>query len=268
MGELTVASSLVGEVLVSEELIDVLGDEAIDIAVGQLRLSGGKCWSCGLKIHHVEDVSLVVNETAVGGHVGFIHLRCGPPQIHNSRRNRRAAHAFDRYMRDRSSDAQAFTVVRNYPHPHGVLVISLQAPITTKAENGDVVNPWFNMALEAGMIPLAPDVFDADPEPAEGWSLQVVGDDVVCDSPIGRLYVGGANARACWLEAVAGEGLCLAVAVGLGVSSHDLGAGCAPALNLLASKGLVAGATVRIIGSLGINTALAKAYGEELLSAR
>ena len=160
MAELTVMSPQVGGVLVSEELVEFLGDGTIDAAVGHLRLGGGHCWSCNAKIHHTEDVSLVVHKTAAGGRVGFLHFRCGPPQLLDVSRNRRAAIAMGRYLRERSTDAQAFVVVRSYPSPHGVLVVSLDASLSARAENGDLMTPWLDNALRAGFVLLAPDVFD------------------------------------------------------------------------------------------------------------
>jgi hypothetical protein len=78
MPDLRVISPHVGDVLVSQELVELLGEDTIHSAVSQLRVGGGHCPACKSRLHHVEDVSLVVHETAAGGSVGFIHMRCGP----------------------------------------------------------------------------------------------------------------------------------------------------------------------------------------------
>ena len=252
-------SSQIGEVLVSEELVEFLGTDTIDAAVGQLRLSGGNCWSCEGTIHHVDDVSLILHKTPVGGKIGFLHLRCGPPQILDSGRNRRAAIAFESYFRDRSTDAQAFAVVRNYPYPHALLVVSQEASFSAREENGDVTSPWLNLCIEAGLITLCPDVFDASPALVDGWSLRIEGDKVVCGSPRGPLYEGSLETPADWLEALAQERRCIIFVTGLGVNSDTVGDGFEPALNLLASRGLVAGGAVKVDGLLGLHAAMGMA---------
>ena len=107
MAELAAISRQNGEVLLAEELVEFLSNDAIDAAIEQLRFSGGHCWSSHGKIHHSGDVSLIVHKTPAGGKVGALHFRCGPPQIIDSGRNRRATIAFDRYIQDRSHGATA-----------------------------------------------------------------------------------------------------------------------------------------------------------------
>lgn len=256
MPELTVMSDHVGDVYVSEELLDLLGAGAIDSAIAHLRLGGGHCWACNEKIHHTDDVSLVVHKTPAGGRVGFIHFRCGPPQLRNERRNRRAAIAMERYIRERSTDAQAFVVFRNYASPQGVLVVSLETPVAQRTHNDEPVSPWLDLSFQDGFIPLAPEVLDAEPEAVEGCNLRIEGANVVCQSPRGRLFEGKIETPEPWLNAISSERRCLVLVAGLGVDTNVLGPGAGPALDLLASQGLVAGGTVKVDDVLGIHTAL------------
>lgn len=77
-----------GTVAVSEELVELLEAEAIDDLVAHLRLSGGKCWDCGEPIRAIDAVSLIAHLTPVGTWTGFLHFRCGQPQILDARRDR------------------------------------------------------------------------------------------------------------------------------------------------------------------------------------
>ena len=256
MPDLTVMSAHVGDVVASEEVVELLGVAMVDTAVGHLRLGGGRCWACHGKIHHTDDVSLVVHETAAGGKVGFVHFRCGPPQLIDNRRNRRAAIAMDRYLKERSTDAQAFVVARNYPSPHGMLVVSPEVGPSVIAENGELLNPWLDLSLTAGFAPLAPDVLDAAPDTVEGWNLRMEGSSVVCEAPGGRLFDGRLETPEPWLDAVISERRCVVLVAGISVDSNVLGRGFELGLNLLASKGLVAGGTVEVKSLLGLHTAL------------
>ncbi len=125
-----------------------------------------------------------------GGTVGFIHRRCGPPQIIDRRRNRPAAIAQHHYLAECVTDAQAFAATRNYPSPHVMLVVSPSSPMAVTTDNGEAIKPWLDVALEAGFVPVAPAVVDAAPEVLRGWSLRIDGDDtVVCDSPKGPVVL-------------------------------------------------------------------------------
>ena len=189
MSDLIVMSSQVGNVLVDDELVEFLGAGAIDAAIGHLRLGGGWCLACGATIHHVEDVSLIVHATSVGAKVAFVHMRCGPPQLLDARRNRRAAIAMDTYFKDRCGDAQAFVAYRSDPAPRGMLVVTQQATVKSWVDNGELVSPWLDLCLTAGLVPIAPDVLDAVPELVDGWALRVDGHgDLVCSTPLGDLY--------------------------------------------------------------------------------
>jgi len=97
-------------------------------------LSGGKCWDCGEPIRAIDAVSLIAHLAPVGTWTGFLHFRCGPPQILDARRDRRAALRMADYLAEVSSDVQGFVVVRNYPAPHGVLVVSPETPIGARTE--------------------------------------------------------------------------------------------------------------------------------------
>jgi hypothetical protein len=51
----------VGDVLVNDELVEVLGQDTIDAAIGQSRLGDGYCPAWEAQMYHVEEVSLVVH---------------------------------------------------------------------------------------------------------------------------------------------------------------------------------------------------------------
>lgn len=183
-------------------------------------------------------------------------MRCGPPQIIDDRRNRRAAIAMARDMKERSTDAQAFVVVRGFPAPYGLLVVSPDASFSARAENGELLSPWLDLSLRDGFAPLAPDVFDATPDEVEGWTLRVEGGNVVCGSSDGALFDGSLEMPQAWLNAIASERRCVVIVASIAVDSNVLGRGFEPALNLLASRGLVAGETVEVDGVLGLNAAM------------
>lgn len=230
----------------NEDLVDLLGKEVIDAAYAQLRLGGGTCWGCSSKIRGTDDVSLIAHTAPTGGRIGFIHVSCGPPQIIDSHRNRQAAIQMNRYIENRFLDVQAFVMGREYPSPHGLLVVSPESGFTYKTENGETINPWLTTWLEAGFALLAPDVLDATPAIVEGWSLRVEGGKITCGSSEGALFEGEIDTPRPWLEIIASERQCVVLVVGIGVDSTELGPGTGSALNLLASKGAVAGGTVEV----------------------
>ncbi len=275
MGKLSVVSNTHGEVVASEELLELLGEETIDALVGQLRLGGGSCAQCRATIHNVEDVSVVATLTAAGARASFVHLRCAPPQIIDNRRNRRAALAHDQYMKERVSDAQAFAGCRDHRAPHAFVVVSFEVALSERTESGDLVNPWIGLMLENGFeLLMEPDLLDAAPDRVEGWGLRVEGDTVTCDSPMGALYTGGLSMPAPWLEAITTEQECLVLVAGLNIDSDVVGPGCEAALNALAARGLIAGGTVKVSGSLGaygaqgLGVALADAARVESITGR
>lgn len=267
MSELDIISSTFGEVLVSEELIELLGGEAIDAVIRQLRLGGGRCWICRTTIHPVDDVSLVAHLTAAGRRAGFVHLRCAPPQVIDRRRNRRAALSLERHMKERMTDAQAFAGCRDYPAPHAFLVVSSEVCLAVRTESGDLLNPWLDLLLENGLeLMMGPDLLGATPARADGCSLRVEGDLVTCDAPNGAIYTGPLEMPLSWLDALISERLCVVLAVGMNVDSDVVGSGCEAALNMLSARGLVAGGTVKVSGSIGLYTAHGAALaGAELL---
>lgn len=251
MPELTVMSGHVGGVYVSEELVEFLGAGSIDDAITHLRLGGGSCWACEARIHHTDDVSLAAHKTPAGARVGFIHFRCGPPQLRNDRRNRRAAIAMDHFIKERFSDVQAFVAFRNHASPQGVLVVSPGTPLAARADNDEAVSLWLDLSLGTGLIPIAPKVLDTEPGLVEGWSLRIEGPNIVCQSPRGRFFEGKLETPEPWLNAISSERRCLVLAAGLGVNINTLRRGAEVALDLLASQGLVAGGAVRVDGLLG-----------------
>jgi hypothetical protein len=256
LAQLIVSSGQLGKVAVTEELLDAVGPDGIQAAIRQLRFNGGTCLICDAPIHAVEDVSLATSDTPVGTRLTFLHLRCGPPQRLDLSRNRRAAIAMDRDLHSRSMDLQAFTVLREYPAPLCMLVISPEIGITTHADNGDQVTWWTFVSSELGLVPVGPNVLDATPPALEGWVLHVTGRTLVVESPSGSFFEGNPELPQEWLEALAVERRCVLLSAGLGVNSSELQPRTGRALDHLASQGLLAGATVRVDGILGLNTAL------------
>ncbi len=248
MEELAVASEHVGGVYVIDRHVELLGADAIDRVVLHLRLNGGQCWLCGGRLHRIDDVSLVVDETALTGILGFIHYRCGPPQISDRRRNRRAAIERDAFREDGSTDAQAFASLRNYPAPHAALVVSQQMVPFAMVDNGDTISSWFDSVLAAGLDLIAPDWMDAVPAQLDEWTLQIEGDRVVCGLKDHPLYVGQVDMPEPWLDALAAERQCVVFVAGVGVDSSRLAEESWDGLNLLAEQGLLAGATVSVTG--------------------
>lgn len=223
MQRLLVETSKVGFVAVSEEVEELLEANEINSAIEHLRMGGENCWVCPGSIRPSDDVSLIVQLAPTGCRLSFTHFKCAPPQIVDDRRNRRVALAFDRYLGERSADAQAFALWRNFPSPHAVLVVSQETPMRTRADNGDSVQPWLNRTLEEGFSLIPPDVLDADPEELPGWSLRVEGRNVICGSIDGALYEGRLDMPSAWLEALAYDRRCLVLASAIGISSDELG---------------------------------------------
>jgi len=119
-----------------------------------------------------------------------------------------------------------------------------------------MTNLWLTTWLKVGFTLLAPDVFDATPEILKGWTLRVEGTTVICGTSDVTLFEGKLPTPRPWLESIVSERQCLVVVVGIGVDSNEIGNGASVALNMLASKGFVGGATVGVTGTLGLNTAL------------
>ena len=256
MSELVVRSRKVGEVFVDGGHLDQLGNDLIGAAIDHLRLGGGRCWVCQRTIRPSDDVSLVVDQTSAGARLGFLHYRCGPPQLHDRRRDRRAAIAMARYLKNRAAEVQAFALFRSYPFPRAVLVVSQEAAVPARTENWELTNPWLALNLEMGLTLVAPQVEDASPDEVEGWTLRIEGSKVVCETPRGALYDGPLDLPGPWLSALANERRCLVLVAGQGIDSNVLEGGSVPALNLLAGRGMLAGGTVGVAGVLGIHAAL------------
>jgi hypothetical protein len=229
-----------GKVAVTEELIERLGGDVINAAIAQLRMSDNGCWKCGMPMRAEDDVSLVAQTTSVGGRVGFVHMRCAPPQLIDTRRSRRAALAFDRYFESASSDVPGFMIVRDYPAPHGLLVVSAESGIKARGEDGETLSPWLELLFSKGFVPVVPDVFDAAPEPSDGWVVEVQGETVRCGTQTMALFTGELTIPPQWREAVSREQQCMVLAVAVGVSSSAVGDETGAALNALASRGSVA----------------------------
>jgi hypothetical protein len=96
--------------------------------------------------------------------------------------------------------------------------VSLEAAFSSRAENGDLVSPWLDTCLEAGLSPMAPDVFNVAPELADGWSLRIEGEVVVRNSPLSALYDGRLETPHDWLEVLELERRCLVLVAALGVN--------------------------------------------------
>jgi hypothetical protein len=95
-------------------------------------------------------------------------------------------------------------------------------------------------------MPIGPDVLDAVPDRLAGWRIDVTGDLVVCGDGERPLITADLPILPEWLDALHGEGECLVLAAGLGVSSDEVDGGVDALLNVLADRGLVAGAVVAV----------------------
>lgn len=237
---------VLGRVAISDELTELLGSDDVEAAVLHLRAGGGNCWYCHEVIRSRDDVSLIVHLTSAAGRIGFAHLRCVPPQVIDDRRSRRAAVRMSQHLSEVSSDVQGFVAIRGHPSPHGVLVVSPTVGIAARDEDGDHANPWLDQAFEHGFVPIGPDVLDAGTSPLAGWQIDVTGDHVVCGDGERSLITGDLSIPPEWLDTLQREGECLVLATGLGVSSNETDGGVDALLNLLARRGLVAGAVVAV----------------------
>jgi len=233
-------------VAVSDELTELLGSDDLGAAVLHLRSGGGNCWDCHGVIRSRDDVSLLVHLTSAGRRIGFAHLRCVPPQVIDDRRSRRAAVRMSQYLSEVSSDVQGFVAIRRHPSPHGVLVVSPTVGITARDEDGDHANPWLDQAFEHGFVPIGPDVLDAATTPLASWQIDVTGGHVVCGDGERSLVAADLSIPPEWLDTLRRDGECLVLATGLGVSSDETDGGVDALLNLLARRGLVAGAVVAV----------------------
>jgi hypothetical protein len=240
-----------GSVAVNEELIELLEADTIDNFVDHLRMSGGTCWDCRKPIRARDAVSLIVHLTQIGSRVGFLHFRCGPPQILDGRRSRRAALRLEDYLAEISSDVQGFVVVRSFPAPHAMLVVSPETPIAAVLETGDNKSFFLESVLEHGFLPIGPDVLDAAPELLPGWTVDLREGLLVCGADGSRnLISADLEISDAWRDAVRSEGSCLVVVAGIGVSTSEIGPGFAAALNDLAERGLVVAGIVAVGSSI------------------
>lgn len=167
-----------------------------------------------------------------------------PPQVLDDRRSRRAAIHMEQHLLERSTDVQGFVVVRRWPDPHGVLVVSLETPLRGREGDGDSVSPWLDLRFEQGFAPVAPDVMDVRPALLPDLHVDVVGELLTCGTGDRLLISAELEVPAEWRGAVRKEGQCVVVAVGLGISSNELGLDFDGALNTYARGGLVACAAV------------------------
>lgn len=117
-----VKSKPLGGIYVSDDVDDLIDADDIKDAVNHLRMGGGDCWECRQATHVGDEVSLIAHLTPTAAMLGFAYYGCAPPQLVDDRRNRRAALAMRRYIDERSSDVQAFAMIRSDPPPHGLLV--------------------------------------------------------------------------------------------------------------------------------------------------
>ncbi len=203
-------------------------------------MGGGICWKCHQAIRQNEGVSLIAHLTSFASRLGFLHSRCGPPQVLDHRRNRLEALRAANHLREVSSDVQAFVAVREYPAPHGMLIISPETPRQLQGESGDLMSVWLNDVFEHGFTLAMPDVLDATPDDIPGWEIRAIDGLLTCASNDETLFEGTPERPNEWNDILHKEGKCLVLVAALGVSTNELGWDTARALNELARQGLVA----------------------------
>lgn len=239
---------------VSTELRSQAGPR-VGEAITVLRTSGVDCWHCGRPVRQSHPANLVMEVTAVGTRLGFVHGSCGPSQVRDSQSNRQAAMRAAEALVDAGTDMNAFLAVRSSPYPQAMVVISSPSPVTyIDPESDESMAELMQHALAMGMQPLAPPVADTALALEPSWivsytpaseSLVVRHDDSAC------LYEGTASPLPIWSKAVAGQNECLLIYSHLGVRSELLQGLTCPTLDVLARRGFVCGVTARA-ESLGL----------------
>ena len=114
---------------VSTELRSQAGPR-VGEAVTVLRTSGADCWNCGRPVRQSHPANLVMEVTAVGTRLGFVHASCGPSQVRDSRSSRKAAIRAAETLKDAGTDMNAFLAFRASPYPQAMVVISSPSPLT------------------------------------------------------------------------------------------------------------------------------------------
>jgi hypothetical protein len=151
----------------------------------------------------------------------------------------------DAQFHEMATEVQGFLVLRNFPNPKGVLVVSANSVMRTRESNDEFSSPWINFLLDQGLSLLGPDVMDAVPDFLTGWHLNVDANGTVdCGRRGLQFYSGELEVPSTWREAVTLEGECLLVVSAFGVNSDELGTVFEGALSAFAGRGLVVGATI------------------------
>jgi hypothetical protein len=234
-----------GAVLVSDEIRGLIGREQIGNAIANLRMGGGDCWVCDKPLKRSESVSFVIDRASTVLRMGFMHLHHGPSQILELRDDRRASVALHRRLVEQQSDATAFVSYREYPKPRASIVVSPQSPMIYANEGGkDAIYPMLELWRDQGLEPVNPPVIDAVPSAVVSATV-TVSDHSGIEVKVGDmvLFVGQLPMPAPWLAAIEEERACGIVVSGLAVVSDELQNHSNDALDALASRSLLIGAT-------------------------
>ena len=247
---------------VSTELRSQAGPR-VGEAITVLRTSGADCWNCGRPVRQSHPANLVMEVTAVGTRLGFVHASCGPSQVRDSRSNRKAAIRAAETLKDAGTDMNAFLAFRTSPYPQAMVVISSPSPLTyVDPESDESMAELMQHTLAMGMRPLAPPVTDTALAVEPSWivSYTPASESLVVRHDSACLYEGAASPLPIWSKAVAGQHECLVIYSHLGVRSELLQGSTCPTLDVLARRGFVCGVTARA-ESTGLVTTGAKTEG-------
>lgn len=189
---------------------------------------------------------MVMEVTAVGTRLGFVHASCGPSQVRDHRASRRAAIAAADSFKEAGTDMSAFLAFRSSPYPRAMVILSSPSPITyVHREGNESIAGLMPFLLASGMHVLAPPVADAVQPLDRGWAISFApaAESLLVEYKGRPFYDGSASSLTPWHEAVDAEHECLLVYSHVGVNSDLLQGSMTPALDTLARRGLVCGTT-------------------------
>jgi hypothetical protein len=239
----------VAEILVSDEVRALLGNEAVE-RFGAVSLDGGQCPVCREEILAAGPATMVVLCTSTVTYVRYAHPVCSASTVHQVPDDAVAAAGPDDGLR---MDMTAGLV------QHGgavlpVLVAELRAQVlATPGPDGELTDLMLSGLLERGWV-LVGRLREA-PRRVPGWSVHIgpgPGDDVqvlITDAEGVEFYTGTAWLPDGWRPAVERYGFCVLYAGPSGVGDMDLADQDArlKALRSAAGNGMLVGARAPVM---------------------
>jgi len=202
---------------------------------------------------------LVLDLTSVGTRAGFLHATCGASGVIDRRTSRATALKAQEWSREARSDVQAFLAVRDSPYPRAFVVVSAESPEWMLDPETDESVGWLTtVALELGMVVLAPPLLDAEPPVGPNWSVTYSPDAQHLRVRVEEqlLYDGRADPLPQWSDVAGVEGQCLVLCSQVGMKSDILGGRTPATLDAFAHRGYVAGVIAAASSEVQENLAL------------